>query len=59
VSSTLHLLTLSTKLVDSISELGAVIMSLTYGINIAEQNDRYIKTAEMAVSTYVLSVLFG
>jgi hypothetical protein len=46
-----------TKLVGSISELGAIIVSLAYGISVGEKYNRYIETAEAAVSTYVLSVL--
>jgi hypothetical protein len=44
--------------VDSLSELGAIIMRLAYGISVSEENDRYLETAEAAISTYVLIVLF-
>jgi hypothetical protein len=54
----IDLLRLNTKLVDSISELGAIIMRLAYGITVSEENDRYLQTAEAAISTYVLTELF-
>ncbi|EIN07331.1 cytochrome P450 [Punctularia strigosozonata HHB-11173 SS5] len=35
-------------------ELGAVIMDLAYGIKIAENNDRYLRTGEAAINTVVV-----
>jgi hypothetical protein len=33
-------------------------MGLAYGIRVSKQNDKYIETAETAMSMSVLSVLF-
>jgi hypothetical protein len=39
----IDILKLNTKLVDSISQLGAIIMSLAYGISVSEENDWYLQ----------------